>query len=67
MTLIPISDVLKKTGASRGFIDANVRAGLFPAPLELGLRKRMWIAHEIEAWLQERATARRSYIEQVAV
>ena len=58
MTLLPISDVLKKTGTSRGFVSANVRAGRFPAPIKLGPRKRMWDAKEIESWLQARIADR---------
>lgn len=58
MNLIPISDVLKKTGASRGFVAANVRAGRFPPPLKLGPRKRAWVEAEITAWLAERVADR---------
>ncbi len=52
-------EVMVQTGLSRTTIWRRVRAGTFPAPLELGVNSVGWPASEIAAWLKARA--RRTY------
>ena len=66
MNLIPLNEVCFRTASSRHFITTNVAAGRFPAPLQLGERKQVWVLAEVESWLQERAAARRVPAQAVA-
>ena len=52
-------DVMAQTGLSRTTIWRRVRAGTFPAPIELGVNSVGWPASEIAAWLKART--RRTY------
>jgi predicted DNA-binding transcriptional regulator AlpA len=45
---------------SRVQIWRDIRAGLFPAPIELGPNSIAWFTHEMEAWKASRR--RRTYI-----
>lgn len=40
------------TGRSPSRIDADVKAGRFPAPVRIGPRAIGWRASEIEAWIE---------------
>ncbi len=51
--------VVAATGLSRTTIWRGVRAGTFPAPLELGLNSIGWPASAIDDWLDNRP--RRTY------
>ncbi len=51
--------VMARTGLSRTTIWRRVRAGTFPAPVQLGENSIGWPASEITAWLGERP--RRNY------
>ena len=53
------SDVKKRSGKSRAQRWRDIRAGLFPAPVELGPNSIGWFEDEIEAWLASRP--RRTY------
>ncbi len=52
-------EVMARTGLSRVTIWRRVRAGTFPAPVELGVNSVGWPASEITAWLESRK--RRTY------
>ena len=52
-------DVMARTGLSRVTIWRRVRAGTFPAPVQLGENSIGWPASEITAWLANRP--RRTY------
>ena len=53
------SEVMARTGLSRTTIWRRVRAGAFPAPVEIGVNSIGWPATEISAWLESRP--RRTY------
>lgn len=52
--LLRITDVMRITSLSRSSIYAYVKAGLFPAPLSLGLRCRRWLESAVYAWIDSR-------------
>lgn len=52
-------EVMARTGLSRTTIWRRVRAGTFPAPVQLGENSIGWPASEITAWLASRP--RRTY------
>ena len=52
-------EVMARTGLSRVTIWRRVRAGTFPAPVEIGINSIGWPATEISAWLDSRP--RRTY------
>lgn len=52
-------EVMARTGLSRVTIWRRVRAGTFPAPVEIGVNSIGWPAAEISAWLESRP--RRTY------
>lgn len=48
-----------RTGLGRSSIYALIAAGRFPAPIRLSAHTVGWLAHEIDAWIAERAQASR--------
>lgn len=52
-------EVHSRTGRSRVQIWRDIRAGTFPAPVELGRNAIGWYSDEIEAWVASRP--RRTY------
>lgn len=52
-------EVMARTGLSRTTIWRRIKAGTFPAPIELGQNSVGWLASEIEAWKKNRP--RRTY------
>ncbi len=52
-------EVMARTGLSRSTIWRRVRAGTFPAPVELGVNSIEWPASAIAEWLENRP--RRTY------
>jgi predicted DNA-binding transcriptional regulator AlpA len=53
-----------EAGKSRVQLWRDIRAGLFPAPIELGPNSIAWFTDEIEAW--KAARRRRTYIAEPA-
>lgn len=51
---------MEKTGIGRSSIYAKVRDGSFPPPIQLSQRMIAWIEDEIDAWMEERITARKA-------
>jgi len=47
-------EVVEITGLSKTTIWRKVRAGIFPAPIELGPNSIGWETSDIEAWLASR-------------
>ena len=66
MNLISTKKVCALVGASRTFIELACAAGEFPKPVQLGERKRMWIAAEVDSWLADRIAARAAVAERVS-
>lgn len=56
---VRMSDIVKATGYARNTIEHFIRAGLFPPPIKIG-RTSVWLASELNAWIDERAAARTS-------
>ena len=52
-------EVNRRTGRSRVQVWRDVRAGTFPAPVEIGKNAIAWFEDEIEAWRVSRP--RRTY------
>ena len=46
--------VMNRTGKSRSSIYADVGAGSFPPPINIGPRAVGWIADEVDDWIQNR-------------
>ena len=58
-TILRPPEVLTRTGLSRTTIWRRVRAGTFPAPIELGENSIGWPESEITSWLANQP--RRTY------
>lgn len=52
--ILRLSDVKKRTGLSRSTIYLSVNNGIFPRPINLGVRSVGWLESEIDAWIVER-------------
>lgn len=50
--LLRIQSVISQTGLSRSTIDRRIAAGLFPKPVQLGVRSVAWRAAEVDAWVK---------------
>lgn len=55
--VLRLSDVVKKTGLSRGTIYLKIKSGDFPKQIKLGPRSSGWYLHEIESWINTRPRA----------
>lgn len=55
-----------RTGKSRVQIWRDVRAGRFPAPLELGRNSVGWFEDEIDGWLASRPRRNYAPVEEAA-
>lgn len=53
-------EVEARTGLSCSTIYDGIKAGTFPAPIQLGPKSVGWIQSEIDAWLATRVAARDS-------
>lgn len=59
-TILRLPDVMGMLGVSKPTIYLWIKGGGFPAPLRLGPKASGWLRAEIEAWIDERAAARKS-------
>lgn len=59
-SVLRLCDVKKRTGLSRSTIYLRINTGGFPHPISLGGRAVGWLESEIEAWLEDKVTARRA-------
>lgn len=57
--IIPGKEVERRTGKSRVQRWRDIKAGKFPAPVEIGPNSIGWFEDEVEAWLASRP--RRTY------
>lgn len=53
-TILRRKQVEARTGLARSTIYQHVRAGRFPAPINLGAKSVGWIEAEVNAWLEAR-------------
>jgi prophage regulatory protein len=53
-------EVEKKVGHGHSWLYAEMRAGRFPAPLEIGTRSVGWLESEIDSWIASRPRRRRA-------
>ena len=58
MKLLPLPAVKERTGLSRSTLYEMMKAGTFPKPVKINVRKNGWIEHEVEtvmqSWIQSR-------------
>lgn len=52
-------EVELKTGKSRAGIYADIRAGIFPAPVPIGLNSVAWLESEVDQWIVDRLANRK--------
>ena len=55
-----LPEVQRRTGLKRSTIYQHIKDGRFPTPIALGDRAVGWLEAEIDAWIAERVSARRS-------
>jgi prophage regulatory protein len=55
LTIIRRRTVCQRTGLSGTTIWRLVKAGKFPAPIQLSKQAVGWIEHQVDAWIQARA------------
>jgi len=55
--LIKLPKVIEITGNSRSKIYADVKEGIFPAPLKTGKRAVAWKLSHIESWIDSLTTS----------
>ena len=56
--LIRISDVMQLTSLSRAHLWRLMKAGKFPAAVELSSRSRAWRLDEVNAWIERKSAER---------
>ena len=56
--LLPVPEVVARTGISRPQIYKLMARGTFPRPLDLGGRVRRWRSDELDAWIEARTAER---------
>lgn len=56
--LISISEVVKRTSLSRTAINVHRSKGTFPKHVILSEKRIAFVSSEIDAWIEERITAR---------
>lgn len=59
MRFLKFSEVCRKTNASKSWIEGQIGAGKFPAPIIFGPRKRLFIESEIDQYIAAHLAARR--------
>ena len=55
-------DVVRLTGLSKATLYREVKAGQFPAPLQIGPRAVGWRRDEIEGWIKSRERAKSGFL-----
>jgi len=58
MNILRLPEVRQRTGRSRSRIYADVQAGTFPKPINIGPRAIGFIAEEVDAWIAARVAER---------
>ena len=54
--ILRLRHVIERIGLSRSTIYALVAKDAFPAPFTLGERSVGWLAQDVEAWIESRAS-----------
>jgi prophage regulatory protein len=54
LAILRLTQVKARTGRSRSSIYADIKAGRFIAPINIGPRAVGWLAHEIDEWIAAR-------------
>lgn len=57
--ILTIDEVTERTSLPRTTIWRRVRDGTFPPPIQLSPGRIGWLESEIDAWIAERAAARK--------
>lgn len=55
---IRLPKVIELTGRSKPAIYVDIKEGLFPAPVKIGLRAVAWLESDVTRWMSERIAAR---------
>ncbi len=58
MNILRLPEVRQRTGRSRSRIYADVQAGTFPKPINIGPRAIGWIQSEVDDWIAARIAER---------
>ncbi len=58
MNILRLPEVRQRTGRSRSRIYADVQAGKFPKPINIGPRAIGWIQSEVDDWIAARIAER---------
>lgn len=56
--ILPIDQVLDRTGLSRRTLYTEISEGRFPKPIQLTTRRVGWPEVDVETWLSEKIAAR---------
>lgn len=52
--LLPLSDVMNRTGLKKTAVYAAMRAGQFPRQVRISHRVARWPESKVQAWIDER-------------
>jgi prophage regulatory protein len=55
--ILPIAEVVKIVGLSRRSVYRELKAGLFPRPVQLSARRVGWKESAVQAWVEARSAA----------
>lgn len=58
--ILRLPQVKTRTGLSRASIYALIAQGRFPKQIKLSERAAGWLAHEVDAWIEQRVAKSRS-------
>ncbi len=54
LRLLPIREVLTRTGLKRATLYVYVKRGWFPKPVRIGPNRVGWVESEVEGWIRAR-------------
>jgi prophage regulatory protein len=60
-TIIRIKQVKERTGLSRSTLYTLIKEGKFAPPILIGARAVGWLSSDIDAWIESRINASRTY------
>jgi prophage regulatory protein len=60
MRLIRLKEVIYCTGLARSTVYKYIAANTFPKPVPLGGRAVAWIQAEVDAWIEEKISIRKT-------
>lgn len=55
---IRLPQVIELTARSKPAIYADIKCGVFPAPIKIGLRAVAWLESDVVRWMSSRISAR---------